>query len=113
MIPLPTKRRVGERALLGHRDPFFIHLAQLAAIAPTTVGVLSVGSYIVLYRRFDRVMLRSLAVSRERRRSWRPALTAWIPGEITVSPARAAVRDFTVATLRRSALHHGVILQLR
>jgi hypothetical protein len=96
-----------ERLMLGHRDPFFVHLAQLAAMALAAVSLVSAISYIVLYRRFDRVMLRSFAVSRDKR-SWRMSWPAWNDS----SPARAAVRDFAVATLRRSALHQGVVIGL-
>jgi hypothetical protein len=90
-----------ERVLLGHRDAYFIQLAQLAGVAFVFAAVIACGSYISLYRRFDRVMLRSLGVSRRSALCRRAA-----------SPARAAVRDFTAATLRRSALHHGVVVGL-
>ena len=65
-------------------------------------AVIAFGSYLILYRRFDRVMLRSFGVSRRGALGWR----------VAENPARAAVRDFTAATLRRSALHHGVIVGL-
>ncbi len=84
-----------DRVLLGHGDAFFRQLSQIAAIAFVC--------YVVLYRRFDRVMLRSFGVSRGRR---------WLRWPITFSPGREAVRDFTAATLRRSALHQGVIVGL-
>jgi hypothetical protein len=90
------------RVLLGHRDAFFVLLAQLAGIAFVAAAAIAGGSYAILYRRFDRVMLRSLSVSRRRGWRWR-----W-----PTTPARAAVRDFTAATLRRSALHQGVVVGL-
>ena len=90
------------RVLLGDRDAFFLLLAQLAGVALVVAAALTVATYTILYRRFDRVMLRSLSVSRRWR--WRRRLST--------SPARAAVDDFTTATLGRSALHQGVIVGL-
>jgi len=91
-----------ERLLLGHRDAYFFQLAQLAGLASVAAASLAFGSYVILYRRFDRVMLHAFRVSRRRTRRW-PAAR---------NPARAAVRDFTAATLRRSALHQGVVIGL-
>ena len=88
--------------LLGHRDAYFLQLARLAAIAFISAAVIAIGSYVILYRRFDRVMLHSFEVSRRRARRW----------PVAGNPARAAVRDFTAATLRRSALHQGVVIGL-
>ncbi len=88
------------RVLLGHRDAFVVRLAQLAGIGFVAVAAIAGASYSILYRRFDRVMLRSLSVSR--RRPWRRRLST--------SPARAAVDEFTTATFGRSTLHQGVIV---
>jgi hypothetical protein len=90
-----------ERLLLGYRDPYLLQLARLAAAAFVSVATIATGSYVILYRRFDRVMLHAFAVSRRRAR-W-PAAR---------NPARAAVHDFTDATLRRSTLHQGVLIGL-
>jgi hypothetical protein len=91
-----------DRVMLGYYDPYFVQLAQAAAIAFVSAAVIAFGSYAILYRRFDRVMLHSFGASKRRPRRWPPA----------ASPARAAVRDFTAATLRRSSLHQGVIVSL-
>lgn len=91
-----------ERVLLGHRDAYFVQLARIGAVACVAAAVIAIGSYVFLYRRFDRVMLHSFDVSRRIWRHWRVAET----------PARAAVRDFTAATLCRSALHQGVVIGL-
>jgi hypothetical protein len=93
-----------DRLVLGHRDAYFLQLAQVASLAFVAAGAIAAGSYIALYRRFDRVMLRSFGVSRQRRR-----LIRW---PVADTPALEAVRDFTSATLRRSALHQGVIVGL-
>jgi hypothetical protein len=91
-----------DRVLVGHADAYFSHMAQLAAIAFVAAAAFAAASYLVLYRRFDRVMLRSFGVSR-RRRGWRIG---------SGGPARAAVQEFTTATFRRSTLHQGVIVGL-
>ena len=91
-----------ERVLLGHRDPYFVQLAQLAAVAFLSAAVIALGSYAILYRRFDRVMLHAFEVSKRRARR----------APVAGNPARDAVRDFTAATLRRSALHQGVVVGL-
>ena len=89
------------RVLLGHREAYLVTLGQVALTALIATTMVSCISYVVVYKRFDRVMLRVFAVSRQRIRRW-----------ITDSPARAAVRDFTSATLHRSALHQGVLIGL-
>jgi hypothetical protein len=91
-----------ERVLLGDRDQFFVQLARVAGLAFLAAGLVTFGSYLQVYRRFDRVMLRSFGVSKRRRCFW----------PLATSPARAAIRDFTAATLRRSALHQGVAIGL-
>jgi ABC-type cobalamin/Fe3+-siderophores transport system ATPase subunit len=80
----------------------FQQLARLAGFAFTSAGIIAVVSYFELYRRFDRVTLRSFRVSRPRAGRW----------PVRGNSARAAVRDFTSATLRRSALHQGVVIGL-
>jgi hypothetical protein len=75
-----------ERVLLGRADVYLTRLADIAAVAFGSVSLVAAGTYAILYRRFDRVMLRSF----------------------TVSTRRAG--DFTAATLRRSALHQGVLV---
>jgi hypothetical protein len=91
-----------ERVLLGHDDPYFFQLARIAGIAFAAAAAIAGASYAILYRRFDRVMLHSFSVSSRRRRRRPDGGNA----------ARAAVRDFTAATLRRSSLHQGVIVSL-
>jgi hypothetical protein len=93
-----------DRVLLGHADPYFGRLAELGLIALALATLIAVVSYVVLYRRFDRVMLRAFGVSRRRLKR--------APGMDRAAPARAAVQDFTTATFRRSMLHQGVIVGL-
>ena len=93
-----------DRVLLGHADAFFSRLAMLGSIAFVAAAVVAAAGYIVLYRRFDRVMLRSFGVSRHHRQ--------WGRGVAREKPARAAVQEFTTATFRRSTLHQGVLVGL-
>jgi hypothetical protein len=97
-----------ERILLGNHDAYSIQLARVAAVAFVSAAVIAAVSYGILYRRFDRVMLHALAVSGRRARLRLPG--GYWP--VTERPARTAVRDFTAATLRRSALHQGVLVGL-
>ena len=89
-----------DRVLLGHATPISSNSPQLAAPF-VAAAVVAAGSYSALYRRFDRVMLRSFGVARPRALDGR-----------RLRAGRAAVRDFTAATLRRSALHQGVVVGL-
>jgi len=79
----------------------------LEAIAVTlTVLTLSAGSYVLLYRRFDRITLRPAA-------SHVPIFPSrWRARRHGRRAVRMAVGEFTSITLRRSLLHHGIIVAL-
>jgi hypothetical protein len=64
----------------------------------------SIGSYIVLYRRFDRVALRPAVAHAP---LW-PA--RWRPAAVARRPMRTAIGQFTWITLRRSPLHQRIVL---
>jgi hypothetical protein len=91
-----------ERWLLGDlaRRPLALE-AIAATLATLTV---SVGSYIVLYRRFDRVTFRPTA-------SHAPIFPVRCRGE-TRHPVRVAIGQFIATTLRRSPFHQGIIVAL-
>jgi len=98
-----------ERWLLGDHRAHLVHLARIAGLAAMLAAALAAGSYILLYRRFDRVMLQQ---RQERARSsrcfsWRPRSRA-----IRTRPVFAASRMFTLITLRRSVLHQGILVGL-
>ena len=93
-----------DRVMLGHSDAYFRRLAGIGSIAFVLAAITAAGSYLALYRRFDRVMLHTFGVSR------RPAMR-W-PGWWRREPAHAAVQEFTTATFRRSTLHQGVVVGL-
>jgi hypothetical protein len=81
-----------ERVLFGGADAFTATLGRIGIAAFLLVAGVATTSYLILYRRFDRVMLRTVEVTRHRSR-WRGTIT-----------------DFTLATLRRSSLHQGVLI---
>jgi hypothetical protein len=81
-----------ERLLFGGSDAYTATLGRIGIAAFLLVAALATTSYLILYRRFDRVMLQTVVVARRR---WR-----W----------RGTIGDFTLATLRRSSLHQGVLV---
>ncbi|MEP7305094.1 MAG: hypothetical protein ABJA98_06215 [Acidobacteriota bacterium] len=92
-----------------------IHLAEIAGAALTIAAGLAGGSYLVLYRRFDRVMSRPPQGDAQSPRRFR-----WMPGGLS-SPATTTARRrpvfdgtrmFTRITLRRSVLHQGIVVAL-
>jgi hypothetical protein len=91
-----------ERWLLG--DVAYRPLA-IEGIAATLMALAaSVGSYVVLYRRFDRVTLRPAA-------SHAPLFPAgWRARGTARHPVRMAIGQFVAITLRRSQLHQGIIV---
>ena len=93
-----------ERWLLGEagRGP----LAMEAVLATILALVVSVASYAVLYRRFDRVVLQPASshdTSDPNRSTHR-----WVGR----APVRYAIRRFVTMTIRRSLLHQGLIVGL-
>ena len=85
-----------------------VSLRLLLSPRSATVSVLavSVGSYVLLYRRFDRVTLQP-AVSRRADASDR-SLARW-SGR---APVRHAIGRFIAITIRRSPLHQGLVVGL-
>jgi hypothetical protein len=98
-----------ERYLVGDvSHGYFVPLAQIAGIAVTLACALAAGSYVTLYRRFDRVLVRPApgGVGSQRRLAWNR------PAQIRSRPVVVAVRTFTLLTLRRSVLHQGILVAL-
>jgi hypothetical protein len=114
---LPPAWFVGlQRSLLGHADPWFLYLAEIALTA-LGVGALVVASaYVLLFRHFEHLLLRPPSISapwlsRDSDQS-RPRIMSTRSAHIDGSAAFRAVYRFTSATLRRSELHQGVLLAL-
>ena len=91
-----------ERWLMG--DARYAALADEAAIATVLVLIVSVATYGLLYRRFDRVMLQPASSQSGSSRS----LAKWVGR----APVRHAIRRFVSITIRRSALHQGLVVGL-
>ena len=95
-----------EQVLLGSRDAYFWRL-QWIGVAASALCVVSAGAcYLMLYRRFDHVMLRASRTPSRRRPEWLPRLGAIARPH----PVQAAIVEFIVAGLRRSRLHQLVFL---
>jgi hypothetical protein len=92
-----------ERWLIG--DGRHAALAVQAAVATVLVLIVSVASYVRLYRQFDRVLQPASARSG---RSWNRSLAKWV-GRV---PVRHAIRRFASITVRRSVLHQGLMVGL-
>jgi hypothetical protein len=93
-----------ERWLLG--DHQHLGLAAQAAIATGVVLVVSVATYVHLYRRFDRVMPQPVSARSGGGSS--PSLAKWV-GRV---PVRHAIRRFVSITVQRSVPHQGLIVGL-
>jgi hypothetical protein len=94
-----------EELLLGQVTPYFVRLASIGGAAFVAALVLSVGSYLMLYRRFDRMMLRPPESSG---RAWRGV---WL--DVRRRNGRyTAIAAFVRWTLARSALHQGVFIAI-
>jgi hypothetical protein len=93
-----------ERVLLGEIDIYFLLLTQVAVAAFVAAATVASLAYVVLYRRFDQVILR--ADQAPRGVGWRrPRLVARHDGF-------EAVREFASLTFGRSPLHQGIWLGL-
>jgi hypothetical protein len=94
-----------EQWLAGESQYGALALSAMAGLL--IAGTVAAGTYLVLYRHFDRVMIRparggASAVARPPTRT----------GRVLRRPAFTAVWAFTWLTLRRSALHQGVLVAL-
>jgi hypothetical protein len=98
-----------ERVLLGAHDRQFVILAIVGASALAAAAVVAGATYVSLYRRFDRVLLRSSA---ERRTSASAFGATAVRRLRRTQGVFAAVLEFTRITLRRSPLHQGVFAGL-
>jgi hypothetical protein len=104
-----------ERWLIG--DTSRAALAAQAGAATVLAFVVTVASYVLLYRRFDRVVLQPAqsvhsarsAASRQARAGDR-SLDRWTVRERV--PVRHAVGRFAWLTIRRSVMHQGLVVAM-
>jgi hypothetical protein len=98
-----------ERVLLGAHEQQFVTLAVVGVSALAAAAVIAGATYMSLYRRFDRVLLRSSAGSATSAPAFGATAARRSRG---AQGAFAAVLDFARITLRRSPLHQGVVAGL-
>jgi hypothetical protein len=95
-----------EELLLGHGSPYAARMAGVAAIASAVSLLVAASTYLFLYRRFDRIMMRP-ASGAAGTRWWNvPVFECVCQGHAN----RAAIASFVRVTLARSSLHQGVFV---
>ena len=107
ILSLPPAWFLGlQRTLQGQGDSWFVQLGAVGLIstlfAATVVGV----TYVVLFRQFERLMLRPAPTSSP---WWRVDRR---PIRLRVSPAFEGAYRFTTKTIGRSQMHQGVLIGL-
>jgi hypothetical protein len=95
-----------QRLLQGSADARLAQLAVIGIGAAALVAAIVAVTYVVLFRQFERLMLRSAPTSRPWWQRERPLL------ETRSAPAGRGVFMFATATLGRSQLHQGVLVGL-
>jgi hypothetical protein len=107
MVLVPPAWFLGfERVMQGSPDPGLARLALIGIVAAVVVAAIVAATYIVLFRHFERLMIRPAPTSPPWWRTDRLASRSR-----TVPPFRG-VFGFTIATLGRSQLHQGVLVGL-
>ena len=95
---------VGPRALADRRCAAAPRSRREAAIGTVVVLIVSVASYVLLYRRFDRVTVQSSPSQNS------AALDRSLARWNGRAPVRRAVGRFVAITIRRSVLHQGLVV---
>jgi hypothetical protein len=95
-----------QRWIEGDGSPFYAQLAAAGLIASAIVTATAGASYLVLYRRFDRVTLAQQVAPK--RANW-PARAKAEPTSPRHHPAYVSIRTFTAATLGRSGAHQLIV----
>jgi hypothetical protein len=95
-----------QRTLQGRGDSWFIQLGAVGLTATLVAAAIVAVTYIVLFRQFERLMLRPAPTSSPWWRADR------LPIRSRVSPAFEGAYRFTTKTIGRSQLHQGVLIGL-
>lgn len=95
-----------EHVLFGRRDLFFVRLSFIGLASLAFCVLLVCSCYVILYRRFDHIILKRSHTPSCRRGAWLPQLS--VIGRL--HPAEAAIAEFLVAGLRRSRVHQLVFI---
>jgi hypothetical protein len=109
LLAIPSAWFVGiEQVLLGNGEPIFGTLARTAGLALGLAAVVAVACYAILYRHFDRIVLRQ-----DRSRTDRSPIASSGPSPRPAARRAAAWRavwDFATRTLRRNRLSQMLFL---
>jgi len=95
-----------QRTLQGHADSWLVQLGAVGLLATLLAATVVGVTYVVLFRQFERLMLRPV-----------PSSSPWwrvdrLPVQWRVSPAFEGAYRFTTKTIGRSQLHQGVLVGL-
>ncbi|HLG57132.1 MAG TPA: hypothetical protein VI485_17460 [Vicinamibacterales bacterium] len=113
-----------ERVLLGSTDPWLVTLAGIAVGAIGAAVVIVAATYTLLFRQFERLMLRAAPTSapwfsgeRGGHLPWRAVAAERRRRQVAqrnraAHPAFRAVSGFVLLTIGRSQLHQGVLVGL-
>jgi hypothetical protein len=107
MVLVPPAWFLGfQRLMQGSPEPGLTRLALIGIVAVLIVVAIVAATYIVLFKKFERLMLRPAPTSPP---WWR---TDRLAGRSRTAPPFRGVFGFTIATLGRSQLHQGVLIGL-
>jgi hypothetical protein len=107
MVLVPPAWFLGlERVLYDNADAWLSQLAVIGAVATLTVAGIVAITYIVLFKNFERLMMRPASMKAP---WWHRTQLRWPKRS---APAFRGVFGFTLATLKRSQLHQGVLVGL-
>jgi hypothetical protein len=95
-----------QRLLQGSADGWLLRLGLIGLMALATVTAIVAVTYVVLFRQFERLMLRATPASSSWWRRDRLAIAS------SHAPAFKGTYRFTIATIGRSQLHQGVLVGL-
>lgn len=98
-----------EQTVAGNGSPLMSRLGLLAAAGFAAVSLVVAATYAVLYRQFDRVMVRPSHGGAADPWHETPRAARWY---LPAPRGIAAVQSFTLTTLRRSVLHQGIVVGL-
>ena len=107
MVFVPPAWFLGlQRTIQGGADAWLLRLGLLGLAAAAAVATIVAVTYVVLFRQFERLMLRAAPVSPPWWRRDRP------PTGQGASPPFRGAYGFMTATIGRSQLHQGVLVGL-
>jgi hypothetical protein len=107
MVFVPPAWFLGlQRMLQGNADPWLVWLGLLGLAAFVLAATIVTVTYVVLFRQFERLMLRPAPTSAP---WWRRDR---LPTQASATPPFKGAYRFVTATISRSQLHQGVLIGL-